>query len=75
MAGSRPVLRVIAGTGPGDGVTRKRRFEEAHPDITISLPGTRASLRTARPAGAIPADDYRLSALLDTLARLPGERT
>jgi hypothetical protein len=70
---SRPALRVVDGTGTEDPVARRRRFEEAHPDVTISPPETHASLWTARQDGKILASGYQLGHLLDALGWLTGE--
>ena len=47
-------------------------FEDAHPEIVITSPGPRTCLWTAHRDGTILASGYQLSALLDTLGRLPG---
>jgi hypothetical protein len=64
-------LRVIRG-GLDDAVLRKKQFEDAHPEIVITSPGPRTCLWTAHRDGTILASGYQLSALLDTLGRLPG---
>jgi len=64
-------LRVIRG-GLDDAVLRKKQFEDAHPEIVITSPGPRTCLCTAHRDGTILASGYQLSALLDTLGRLPG---
>jgi hypothetical protein len=50
-----------------DAVARRQRFEETHPDVTISPPETHASLWTARRDGKILATGYHLCDLMDTL--------
>jgi hypothetical protein len=65
-------LRAISGHGDDAGI-RRRRFEQAHPDITITPPETHASLWKARRDGKILASDYQLGALLDSLEWLTGE--
>jgi hypothetical protein len=52
---------------------RRRAFEAAHPDVTITPPETHASMWTARQFGSILASDYQLGALLGTLEWLLGE--
>jgi hypothetical protein len=69
----RPALRAVGGTGPGDPVMRRQRFEAAHPGITITPPETHASLWTARQDGKILASDYQLGGLLDALEWLTGQ--
>jgi hypothetical protein len=66
---ARPQLRIISG-GPDDTVVRRKRFEDAHPEIVITPPQTQASMWTARRDGKTLASGYRLGALLDTLGRL-----
>ena len=66
-------LRVISG-GLDDAVLRRKQFEDAHPEIVITPPGTRTCLWTAHRDGTILASGYQLSALLDTLDRLPREQ-
>ena len=61
--------------GPEDPLVRRRRFEEAHPDITIAEPETHGSLWTARRGGKLLASDYQLGGLLDALAWLTGEQS
>ena len=58
MTGSRPSLRVVAGTGPEDAVVRRRRFEEAHPEAVI-LPPCAGRWRAVVPPGLIPGDGTR----------------
>jgi hypothetical protein len=48
----RPVLR-LAGDGREDSLTRRRRFEEAHPEAVI-LPPAADRWRAVIPAGLIP---------------------
>jgi len=64
-------LRVISG-GLDDAVLRRKQFEDAHPEIVITSPGPRTCLWTAHRDGTMLASGYQLSALLDTLDRLPG---
>jgi hypothetical protein len=64
-------LRVISG-GLDDAVLRRKQFEDAHPETVITPPGPRTCLWTAHRDGTILASGYQLSALLDTLGRLPG---
>ena len=66
-------LRVISG-GLDDAVLRRKQFEDAHPEIVITSPGTHTCLWTAHRDGTILASGYQLSALLDTLGRLPGRQ-
>ena len=66
-------LRVISG-GLDDAVLRRKQFEDAHPEIVITAPGPRTCLWTAHRDGTLLASGYQLSALLDTLGRLPGEQ-
>jgi len=71
-AGPQPTrLRVISG-GLDDAVLRRKQFEDAHPETVITPPGPRTCLWTAHRDGKILASGYQLSALLDTLDRLPG---
>jgi hypothetical protein len=71
-AARQPVrLRVISG-GLDDAVLRRKQFEDAHPEIVITAPGSRTCLWTAHRDGTMLASGYQLSALLDTLDRLPG---
>jgi hypothetical protein len=70
----RPALRAVGGTGPGDAVIRRQRFEHAHPDITVTPPETHASMWIARQDGIIVASDYHLGGLLDALGWLTAER-
>jgi hypothetical protein len=62
-------LRVV-GEGLDDAVPRRKRFEDAHPEIVITPPGARTCLWTARRDGTTLASGYQLSTLLDTLAEL-----
>ena len=66
-------LRVISG-GLDDAVLRRKQFQDAHPEIVITPPGPHTCLWTAHRDGALLASGYQLSALLDTLGRLPGEQ-
>ena len=66
---SPAVLRIIGG-GLDDTVVRRKRFEDAHPEIVIAPPRTQASMWTARRDGKTLASGYHLGALLDTLGRL-----
>jgi hypothetical protein len=66
---ARPQLRIIGG-GLDDTVVRRKRFEDAHPEIVITPPRTQASMWTARRDGKTLASGYHLGALLDTLGRL-----
>jgi len=50
-----------------DDLKRRRLFEAAHPDVTISPPETHASPWTARREGKILAAEYQLGDLLDSL--------
>ncbi len=68
----RPALRVVSG-GAEDPVARRRRFEEAHPDVTI-LPPVAGRWRAVVPPGLIPGDGTRttlgswdLAGLMDEL--------
>ena len=68
----RPALRPVGG-GAQDAVVRRRRFEAAHPDVTI-LPPTAGRWRAVVPAGLIPGDGTRttlgswdLAGLMDQL--------
>lgn len=72
-APQRARLRVISG-GLDDTVLRRKQFEDAHPEIVIAAPGPHTCLWTAYRDGTILASGYQLSALLDTLGRLPGEQ-
>lgn len=65
-----PRLRIIDGSGPDDAVVRRRRFEAAYPDVTITPPETHASMWIARQDGKILARDYQLGGLLDALESL-----
>lgn len=49
----RPVLRVV--DGREDSVIRRRRFEQAHPEVVI-LPPCAGRWRAVLPAGLIPGD-------------------
>jgi hypothetical protein len=62
----RPRLRAVGGTGPEDTVVRRRRFEAAHPDVTIVLDG----FWYARRGGEVLCSAYELSDLLDELESL-----
>jgi hypothetical protein len=66
---ARPQLRIVAG-GLDDTVVRRKRFQDAHPEIVITPPGTQASLWTARRDGKTLASGYHLGALLDMLGWL-----
>ena len=70
---ARPQLRIVA-DGLDDTVVRRKRFEDAHPEIVITPPGTQASIWTARRAGKTLASGYHLGALLDTLSWLLGKQ-
>jgi hypothetical protein len=73
-AAPRPArLRLVRG-GLDDAVLRRRKFEDAHPEIVITPPGTHTCLWTARRDGRILASRYQLSALLDALGRLLDKR-
>ena len=52
---TRPPLRVIDGTGPDDPVSRRQRFEQAHPEAVI-LPPAAGRWRAVVPPGLIPGD-------------------
>jgi hypothetical protein len=69
----RARLHIVAG-GLDDTVVRRKRFEDAHPDIVIIPPGTQASSWTARRDGKTLASGYHLGALLDTLGWLLGKQ-
>jgi hypothetical protein len=62
-------LRVVSG-GLDEAVLRRKWFEDAHPEIVITPPGTPTCLWTARRDGEILASGYQLGALLDTLGWL-----
>jgi hypothetical protein len=66
---ARPRLRVVSG-GLDEAVVRRKRFEDAHPEIVITPPGTRSCLWTACRDGKTLANGYQLGALLDTLGWL-----
>jgi len=66
-------LRVISG-GLDDAVLRRKQFEDTHPEVVITAPGPHTCLWTAHRNGTLLASGYQLSALLDTLDRLPGEQ-
>jgi len=68
----RARLHIVAG-GLDDTVVRRKRFEDAHPEIVITPPGTQASSWTARRDGKTLASGYHLGALLDTLGWLLGK--
>ncbi len=70
---SRPQLRIV-GDGLDDTVVRRKRFEDAHPEIVIIPPGTQSSSWTARRDGKTLASGYHLGALLDTLGWLLGKQ-
>ena len=53
----RPALRAISGDGD-DAVTRRRRFEQAHPEAVI-LPPAAGRWRAVVPPGLIPGDGTR----------------
>jgi len=72
-APQRARLRVISG-GLDDAVLRRKQFEDAHPEIVITAPGPCTCLWTAHRDGTLLASGYQLSALLDTLGRLPDEQ-
>ena len=62
-----------ASPGPDrDSVARRREFEAAHPEITITPPGPGRLLWTARAGGKILCAEYWLDDLLDDLAWLEG---
>jgi hypothetical protein len=69
---ARPQLRIV-GDGLEDTVVRRKRFEEAHPEIMITPPKTQASMWTARRDGNTLASGYHLDALLDSLDWLLGK--
>jgi hypothetical protein len=70
---TRARLHIVAG-GLDDTVVRRKRFEDAHPEIVITPPGTQASSWTARRDGKTLASGYHLGALLDTLGWLLGKQ-
>jgi hypothetical protein len=61
-----------------DAVERRQRFEGAHPEVTISVPGTRSGWWIAAiPPGSVPGDPERakvtawqLADLMDALDRI-----
>ena len=61
-----------------DAVDRRQRFEAAHPEVTISVPGTLTGWWIAAvPPGSVPGDPERakvtawqLADLMDTLDRI-----
>ena len=53
----RPALRAISGDGD-DAVTRRRRFEQAHPDAVI-LPPAAGRWRAVVQPGLLPGDGTR----------------
>jgi hypothetical protein len=73
-ATTRPPLR-LAGEGKEDAVVRRRRFEAAHPEVTILRPGASSSRwRAVVPAGAVPGEPtgttigaWQLGGLMDQL--------
>jgi hypothetical protein len=67
----RPRLHLVGG-GFDDAVLRRKRFEDAHPEIAITPPGARSCLWTARRDGTSLASGYQLGTLLDTLDQLLG---
>ena len=67
-------LRAVPAPGnPADPLERRRIFEEAHPDITITAPGGGDPWWTARRDGQYVASAYMLGRLMDSLDRLAGE--
>jgi hypothetical protein len=60
--------------GQPDDIERRRAFEAAHPDITISPPETHASLWKAWRGGKILATGYHLGDLLDSLDWVLGQQ-
>ena len=58
---------------PSEDLERRRAFETAYPDVTISPPETHANLWTARRGGKILASGYQLGDLLDSLDWLLGQ--
>ena len=69
----RPAVTGPASPGPDrDSVVRRREFEAAHPEITITPPGPGRLLWTARAGGKILCAEYWLDDLLDDLAWLEG---
>ena len=72
---ARPIQR--------DAVERRGRFEAAHPEVTITVPGTLSGWWTAAiPAESVPSDPepaevtaWQLADLMDALERIwpPGE--
>jgi hypothetical protein len=60
-------LRIVSG-GLDEAVLRRKQFEDTHPEIVITPPGTHTCLWTAHRGGKILASGYQLSALLDTLS-------
>ncbi|MGD0604978.1 MAG: hypothetical protein ABSA53_15420 [Streptosporangiaceae bacterium] len=70
---ARPQLRIVDG-GLDDAVVRRKRFEEAHPEIVIISPKTQVSIWTARRDGRTLASGYHLGALLDSLDWLLGKQ-
>ena len=61
-----------------DAVERRQRFEAAHPDVTITVPGTRSGWWIATvPPGSVPGNQERakvtawqLADLMDALERI-----
>jgi hypothetical protein len=60
-----------------DAVERRQRFEAAHPEVTITVPGTRSGWWIAAvPAGSVPDDPERkvtawqLADLMDALEQI-----
>jgi hypothetical protein len=69
----RPTLRMVAGNGPDDPVTRRRTFEAAHPESVILAPAA-GRWRAVVPPGLLPGDGtrttlgaYDLGSLMDQL--------
>ncbi len=71
---NRPNEEPLRGHPAPDDLQRRRAFETAHPDVTISAPETHASLWVARRDGKILASGYQLGGLLDSLGLLSGEQ-
>jgi len=66
-------LRVVGG-GLDDAVLRRKRFEDAHPEIVITAPGAETCLWAAHRGVTRLASGYQLGSLLDTLALLLGNQ-